>query len=327
MTETVLVTGGAEYIGSHVCKALAAAEMQPICFDNLSRGNEWAVKWGPLEVGDITDERRIIEVIKAHNPVAVLHFAALAYVEESLLKPEEYYRVNVGGSSALLRAMEICGVHKIVFSSSCATYGEAVKIPIREDHPQKPVSPYGRTKLIVEQMLKDFENAHGLNWVALRYFNVAGADPDGEIGESHDPETHLIPNVIRSVDEDDTTFNLYGADFDTLDGTAVRDFIHVSDLADAHVQALLYLLEGNQSIALNLGAAKGHSVREVLILVERHTNSKINVEFQPKRIGDPPYLIAESNLAQKLLGWEPRRSDMETIIDTALKWSRKSPAD
>ena len=194
----------------------------------------------------------------------------------------------------MLRAMEICGVHQIVFSSSCATYGEAVKIPIREDHPQKPVSPYGRTKLIIEQMLKDFENAHGLNWVALRYFNVAGADPDGEIGESHDPETHLIPNVIRSVDEDDTTFNLYGTDFDTPDGTAVRDFIHVSDLADAHVQALFYLLEGNQSIALNLGAAKGHSVREVLTLVERHTNSKLNVEIQPKRIGDPAYLIGKT---------------------------------
>jgi UDP-glucose-4-epimerase GalE len=321
----ILVTGGAGYIGSHVCKALAAKGHEPVAYDNLSRGNAWAVKWGPLERGDIADTARLSEVMARYEPAAVMHFAAYAYVGESCAEPLLYYRNNVGGSEALLRTIAAQRPLPVVFSSSCATYGIPHKAPIAEDHPQNPVNPYGYTKLVVERMLADLDRAAGLRSVALRYFNAAGADPDGEIGEAHDPETHLIPLVLAAADARGA-IDVYGTDYDTPDGTCVRDYVHVVDLADAHVRALEYLLAGGASLALNLANARGHSVREVIAAAEEVCGISIRANDVARRPGDPPILVGDATRARALLGWIPLRSELRTQLTDAWRWMQASGA-
>jgi UDP-arabinose 4-epimerase len=263
----ILVTGGAGYIGSQACKALAAKGYVPITYDNLSRGNVWAVKWGPLEKADIADGQRLRTVLEKYRPRALMHFAAYAYVGESVEQPLLYHGNNFTGTATLLQTVVDYHCIPIVFSSSCATYGLPERVPIAEDHPQRPINPYGRSKLFVERMLADVNVAHGLPWIALRYFNAAGADPDGQIGDAHDPETHLIPLVLVAA-RAGTRVAIFGDDYDTSDGSCVRDYIHVSDIADAHVQALEYLLSGGNSCALNLANAHGYSVKEVVAAAE-----------------------------------------------------------
>ena len=318
----ILVTGGAGYIGSHVCKALAAKGFEPVAYDNLSRGNRWAVKWGPLEEGDIADAARVHAVLERHRPAAVMHFAAFAYVGESVREPLHYYRNNIGGTSALLLALIDYGPLPFVFSSTCATYGVPQTIPIPEDHPQNPINPYGFSKMVVERMLADLELNHGMRSVSLRYFNAAGADPEGEIGEAHNPETHLIPLVLAAA-RDGTSVDVFGTDYDTPDGTCIRDYIHVSDIADAHLLALDYLLKGGTSCALNLANARGYSVKEVVAAAERICDRSIRVTMAPRRDGDPPVLIGLAERAQTLLGWRPTRSALETQLADAWNWLMK----
>ena len=319
----VLVTGGAGYIGSHVCKLLASSGHVPITYDNLSRGNRSAVRWGPLEVGDLEDRQRVRAVFAAHRPAALMHFAAYAYVGESVQSPYLYYRNNVAGSLALLQELIEFQIIPVVFSSSCVTYGTPRSLPISEDHPQSPINPYGRSKLIVEQMLADAGLAHGLPWIALRYFNAAGADPDGEIGEDHDPETHLIPLVLRAAKQN-TSVPIFGSDYETSDGTCVRDYVHVSDIADAHLQALQYLNNDGASCAVNLANERGYSVREVISAAERVTGRSIAVKEEARRPGDPAILIGSSERARQRLGWQPRRSKLETQITDAWNWITKA---
>jgi UDP-glucose-4-epimerase GalE len=288
----VLVTGAAGYIGSHACKSLAHAGFEPVGLDNLSRGGRRDNPWGPLVVADIADRPRLDETLARYRPAAVLHFAAYAYVGESVTAPALYYRNNVAGSLTLLEALVAARIHAFVFSSTCATYGVPLAVPIAEDHPQAPINPYGASKLMIERMLADFEVAHGLQHVALRYFNAAGADPDGELGECHDPETHAIPLAVQAALGSGATFEIYGTDYPTPDGTAIRDYIHVTDLVEAHVKALRYLLEGGASVALNLGTGRGHSVREVLAAIARATGREIPTRLAPRRAGDPPELVA-----------------------------------
>jgi UDP-glucose-4-epimerase GalE len=315
----VLVTGGAGYIGSHACKALAAKGYVPVAYDNLSRGNRWAVKWGPLEQGDIGDASRVTAVLEKYRPVALMHFAAFAYVGESVEQPLLYYRNNFVGTATLLKAVIEFHCVPVVFSSTCATYGIPERIPIAEDHPQRPINPYGHSKLFVERMLADLQAAHGLPWIALRYFNAAGADPDGEIGEVHDPETHLIPLVIAAT-RGGAPIRIFGDDYETPDGTCVRDYIHVSDIADAHVRALNHLLKGGESCAFNLANARGHSVREVIAATEKVCGRMVPSEIAGRRPGDPPVLVGDAGRAHARLGWQPARSDLEIQIEDALKW-------
>jgi UDP-glucose-4-epimerase GalE len=315
----VLVTGGAGYIGSHACKALSQKGCLPITFDNLSRGNRWAVKWGPLEEGDIADGGRLREVLEKFDPVAVMHFAAYAYVGESVAKPLDYYRNNVAATSALLQTLIDFRPLPFIFSSSCATYGLPERLPISEDHPQRPINPYGQSKLIVERMLVDVHAAHGLPSIALRYFNASGADTEGEIGEAHDPETHLIPLALTAA-RDGTAIQVFGTDYETPDGTCVRDYIHVADIADAHVSALDYLLGGGQSCALNLANSRGYSVNEVIAAAERVVGRGIRVQRVPRRPGDPPVLIGTAERARHLLGWKSDRSDLQRQIADAWRW-------
>ena len=319
----VLVTGGAGYIGSHACKALAARGFEPIAFDNLSRGNRWAVKWGPLEEGDITNTARVQDVLNRHRPVALMHFAAYAYVGESVADPLLYYRNNICGTAALLQALVSYKPLPIVFSSTCSTYGIPKSIPIPETHQQKPINPYGFSKLVVEHMLTDLDAAHELQSVSLRYFNAAGSDPDGEIGEAHEPETHIIPLVLAAA-RDDTSVRVFGNDYDTPDGTCIRDYIHVSDIADAHVRALDYLLGGGRTCALNLANSRGYSVKEVIATAERVCGKAIRVELAPRREGDPPVLIGAADAARTLLDWKPRRSDLALQIGDAWKWMTRN---
>jgi UDP-glucose-4-epimerase GalE len=315
----ILVTGGAGYIGSHACKALAAEGYKPITYDNLSRGHRWAVQWGPLEEGDTADSPRVRELLEKYEPAAIMHFAAYAYVGESVEHPLMYYDNNFTGTAALLRAVSGYAKIPIVFSSSCATYGIPNSVPIKESHPQNPINPYGRSKLFVEHLLRDLEAAHGLPWVALRYFNAAGADPDGHIGESHDPETHLIPAAIIAA-QTGKALRIFGTDYPTADGTCIRDFIHVVDIADAHVRALKYLLSGGKSLALNLANETGYSVRQVVAVTEQISGRSVPVEFAPRRPGDPAILIGDSHEARALLGWKPHRSDLATQIKDAWHW-------
>jgi|APFre7841882590_1041340.scaffolds.fasta_scaffold22988_2 UDP-arabinose 4-epimerase len=317
---SVLVTGGAGYIGSHTCKALAAAGYSPVALDNLVYGHRWAVRWGALEQADLADREAIERVLHKHDIAAVIHFAAYAYVGESMTDPGKYFRNNVANTLNLLEAMRAAGVGRIVFSSTCATYGVPDAVPIAEDHPQRPVNPYGESKLFIERALYWNGVAHGLRWMALRYFNAAGADPDGEIGEDHDPETHLIPLAIETALGRRHELQVMGADYPTPDGTAVRDYIHVTDLADAHVRALRHLEAEGTSGALNLGTGRGHSVREVVAMVERVSGRKVNARNAPRRAGDPPALVAAPGRAKELLGWEPRWSSLETIVQTAYRW-------
>nr|VFJ53789.1 MAG: UDP-arabinose 4-epimerase [Candidatus Kentron sp. FM]VFJ65404.1 MAG: UDP-arabinose 4-epimerase [Candidatus Kentron sp. FM]VFK08578.1 MAG: UDP-arabinose 4-epimerase [Candidatus Kentron sp. FM] len=318
----ILVTGGAGYVGSHACKALARAGFTPVTYDNMSRGHPWAVKWGPLEEGDIARRARLDEVIRRYRPMAVMHFAALAYVGESVLNPGGYYRNNVAGTLTLLEALRDHGIHRIIFSSTCAIYGIPEKIPMDEGHPQQPINPYGASKRMVERILSDFRIAHGLRSMALRYFNAAGADPEGEIGEAHDPETHLIPLLLQSALGQRSATTIFGDDYDTPDGTCIRDYIHVTDLARAHVLALQALEQGADSGAYNLGNGQGFSVREIIEHAGRVTGCPIPVEIGPRRAGDPPRLIGDASRMRKELGWQPRYSDPDTILATAWRWHR-----
>ena len=323
MSGTVLVTGGAGYVGSHTAKALAQAGYTPVTLDNLSRGFAHAVKWGPLEQGDILDRAFVDAVLARHRPHAVLHFAALAYVGESVTDPARYYRNNVVGTLTLLEAMRDHGIPAIVFSSTCATYGLPVRLPLDEEHPQAPISPYGATKLMVERMLADLGAAHGLRSVALRYFNAAGADPDGEIGENHDPETHLIPLAIGAALGSQPKLKIFGTDYPTPDGTCIRDYIHVTDLAAAHVAALRHLEAGGASTACNLGTGAGLSVRAIVTEVARQAGRPVPAEAGPRRPGDPPELVADPARARQLLGWTPRCSDIASVISTAYAWAAR----
>ena len=320
MSKSVLVTGGAGYIGSHACKILARAGYRPVVFDNMSRGHRKAVRWGPLVEGDLADRGRLTAALVEHRVSAVMHFAAYAYVGESVADPAIYYRNNLGGTLSLLDAMREAGVGKIVFSSTCATYGTPDDVPIRETAPQLPVNPYGETKLAIERALRWYGEAYGLRTVSLRYFNAAGADPDGEIGELHQPETHLVPLVLQAALGERAQIDIYGTDYPTSDGTAIRDYIHVQDLAEAHLCALEHLADGGESAALNLGTGRGHSVREVVRVAEAVSGRPIAWRDTARRPGDPPVLVADPSLAAELLGWRARVSDLETILRTALAW-------
>jgi UDP-arabinose 4-epimerase len=320
MRVKILVTGGAGYIGSHTCKALAAAGYEPVALDNLSTGHRCTVKWGPLVIADIADSARIARAIKEFDVQAVIHFAAHAYAGESIQQPQKYFDNNVTKTLALLDKLLEMNVSKVVFSSSCATYGLPQKLPIAEDHAQEPINPYGASKLFLEKILYWYERAHGMRHMNLRYFNAAGADPEGEIGENHSPETHLIPLVIAAASGANPTVEIFGTDYSTADGTAVRDYVHVTDLATAHVQALDHLLAGGYSASVNLGTGNGYSIRNVISAVEAVSGRLVPVIEGPRRPGDPPALMADPQLGQTLLRWKPERSDLRTIIRTAWAW-------
>jgi UDP-glucose-4-epimerase GalE len=319
----VLVTGGAGYIGSHAAKALCIAGFEPVVLDNLSRGYREAVRWGPFVKANIGDTAALRRTLREYSIDAVMHFAAFAYVGESMQAPGRYFDNNVAGTLNLLEAMREQQVKRIVFSSSCATYGNPQEIPISEDHVQQPVNPYGESKLMVERLLHWYSSIHGFGAVALRYFNAAGADPEGELGECHDPETHLIPLALSAVSGSTSALDIYGSDYATPDGTAIRDYLHVSDLADAHVAALRYLESGGDSDVFNLGTGTGYSVREVVKMTEHVTRKKVPVRECARRSGDPASLIAEASKAGRLLNWRPRYSNLEQIIRTAWEWSLK----
>ncbi|MBV9862302.1 MAG: UDP-glucose 4-epimerase GalE [Alphaproteobacteria bacterium] len=323
MTQSVLVTGGAGYIGSHACKALARAGYRPVAYDNLSRGHREAVRWGPLVEGDVADRPRLIEALSQYAVAAVMHFAAFAYVGESVGDPALYYHNNVGGTLSLLAAMREAAVDKIVFSSTCAIYGIPAEVPMRETLSPAPVNPYGETKLAIERALDWYDRAYRLRFIALRYFNAAGADPDCEIGEMHEPETHLIPLVLRAALGQGGVVEIYGTDYGTADGTAVRDYIHVQDLAEAHVRALEYLLSGGESRAVNLGTGRGYSVREVIAAAEAVSGRRVPRRETARRPGDPPELVADPSLAAEQLGWRAKVSDLDTIMRTALAWHER----
>jgi UDP-arabinose 4-epimerase len=320
---TILVTGGAGYVGSHACKALAAAGHTPVVYDNLSRGHREFARWGPLEVGDLGEAAKLDAVFARHRIDAVMHFAALAYVGESVEQPALYYRNNVGGTLELLEAMRRAGVKRLVFSSTCATYGVPERMPITEDLPQQPINPYGATKLMIERVLRDYEPAYALRSVALRYFNAAGCDPDGEVGEDHKPETHLIPRVLMAADGMLPHIDVFGTDYPTPDGTCLRDYIHVADLADGHVRALDYLQRGGASTAINLGTGRAFSVREVIAAAERVTGRRIPVHEGARRAGDPPVLVADATRARTLLGFAPRFTEIAPIVETAWRWHKR----
>jgi UDP-arabinose 4-epimerase len=321
---TVLVTGGAGYVGAHACKALSRAGYTPVVLDNLSTGHQSFVKWGPLVKGDIRDSDAVRQAITSYQAEAVLHFAASAYVGESLVDPKKYYENNVAGSLALLEGMLQAGCRHIVFSSSCAIYGEPTKLPIAETLPKTPVNPYGRSKLMVEHVLSDYALAYGLNSIALRYFNASGADPEGEIGEMRDPETHLIPRAMMAIQGYITDFTVFGNDYPTSDGTPIRDYVHVSDLADAHVAALARLLAGSSGGAFNLGTGAGYSVKQVLDAIAAETGERLEVLAGPRRGGDPAVLVADASLGQAELTFAPRLSDLKTIVRTAWAWHRRA---
>lgn len=312
----ILVTGGAGYIGSHACKALAQAGFQPVVYDNLSTGHADAVKWGPLEPGDIRDADRLTRVLAHWRPAAVMHFAALSLVGESVTEPDGYYSTNVGGTLNLLRSMRLTDVPVLVFSSTCAVFGTPERVPISEGAPWLPINPYGRSKRMIEEILLDFDAAYGLRHVALRYFNAAGADPDGELAERHEPETHAVPLCIRAAVGRLPHFTIFGTDYPTPDGTAIRDYVHVSDLAEAHVLALRRLLGGGASRAYNLGQEQGTSVRDLIAAVGRVAGRPVPVVAAARRPGDPPRLVADARRARAELGWEPRFRSMDDIVAT-----------
>jgi UDP-arabinose 4-epimerase len=316
----VLVTGGAGYIGSHAAKALASSGHHPIVIDDLSTGHAHNVKWGPLVQANLSDRAVVRRVLQEHKIEAVIHFAGSALVGESATQPLAYFENNVAGTLGLLEAMRDAGIKDIVFSSSCAIYGLPTHTPINEDQPQKPINPYGDSKLAVERVLEWMGVAGQLRWVALRYFNAAGADPDGELGEEHEHETHLIPLAIGAALKQRESLHIFGSDYPTLDGTAIRDYIHVTDLASAHVYALQYLAKGGKSVAVNLGTGRGASVLEVVATVRSVGGQTVPTVIAPRRTGDPPILVASAERARQLLQWEPSHSQLETIVDTAWRW-------
>ncbi|PDS79492.1 UDP-glucose 4-epimerase GalE [Rhizobium sp. L43] len=321
--ETVLVVGGAGYIGSHTCLDLANKGYKPVVFDNFSNGHREFVKWGPAEEGDIRDRARLDEVLAKHKPAAILHFAALIEVGESVKDPVSFYENNVIGTLTLLSAAQAAGINAFVFSSTCATYGLPQSVPLDETHRQVPINPYGRTKYIVEQALADYDQYRSLRSVVLRYFNAAGADFEGRIGEWHQPETHAIPLAIDAALGRRQGFKVFGSDYETRDGTCVRDYIHVLDLADAHVRAVEYLLKGGDSVALNLGTGTGTTVRELLGAIEDVSNRPFPVEYIGRREGDSHTLVANNDKARDVLGWVPQY-DLSEIIRSAWNWHAKS---
>ena len=319
----VLVTGGAGYIGSHACKTLAASGFTPVTFDSLSGGHREAVKWGPFEEGDLLDRDRVARLFGDHEFAGVMHFAAYIAVGESVADPGKYYRNNVGGTIALLDAMVEHGVKPLVFSSTAAVYGTPDAVPIPEDAPLAPINPYGRSKLTSERMIDDYASAHGIRYALLRYFNACGADPDGETGECHEPETHLIPLALDAA-SGKGELTVFGEDYPTPDGTCVRDYINVTDLAEAHVAALRSLLDGGASMALNLGTGHGISNREVLDAIARVTGNAVPHKVGERRPGDPAELVADPSLAENTIGWKARSSDIDTIVETAWRWHRRN---
>jgi len=316
----VLVTGGAGYIGSHTAKALARNHYCPIVIDDLSTGHAHNVKWGPLVRANLSDTGIVRSVLNDYKIEAVIHFAGSALVGESVTRPLSYFQNNLGGTLSLLQAMLEVGVKKIVFSSTCATYGLPLSVPITEDQPQKPINPYGDSKLAVERVLQWMGLAEQLRWVALRYFNAAGADPEGELGEEHEQETHLIPLAIGAALGQRPPLQIFGTDYSTPDGTAIRDYIHVTDLASAHIRALEYLGRGEESRAINLGTGAGLSVLEVIRGVKTIGRQPVPTQAAPRRIGDPPILVSSPELARRLLHWEPSYSGLDAIIKTAWLW-------
>lgn len=313
----ILVTGGAGFIGSHTCKALAAAGHNPVTLDNFSTGNRDAVQWGPCITGDIRDAALVEQVLARHAVTTVIHFAAKAYVGESVTDPSDYYDVNVGGTIAVLAACRAAGIGKFVFSSSCATYGIPEALPITEASTQNPLSPYGWTKLVGERMIIDHSAAYGMRHVILRYFNAAGADPEGDLAERHDPETHLIPLALMAAYGVKTGLSVFGSDYPTADGTCIRDYVHVADLARAHARAVAYLQDGGGDLAVNIGSGTGYSIHDIVAAVERVTGRKVPLRMAPRRAGDPPVMIADPALAQRRLGFVTRRSDIDTIVTHA----------
>jgi UDP-glucose 4-epimerase len=319
----ILVTGGAGYIGSHAVQALERAGYQVIIIDNLVYGHRDLVEnnfQAKLVVGDISDRQLLANLFANYQIDAVMHFAAYAYVGESVSEPAKYYHNNVLGTITLLDVMREYGINNIVFSSTCATYGVPQYIPIDEDHPQNPINPYGFSKLVIERVLKDYDLAYGIRSVVFRYFNAAGADPNGSLGEDHSPETHLIPLVLQVANGQEDQVAIFGTDYDTPDGTCIRDYIHVSDLATAHVLGLKYLLEHQESHSFNLGNGNGFSVKEVINTAQKITNKKISIIERDRRLGDPPILIGSSTKASQILGWKPQYADLETIIEHAWRW-------
>lgn len=316
----VLVTGGAGYIGSQTAKALIKAGHETVVVDNLVTGHREAVKWGMFVEGDLGNKELLTKILKEQRIEAVLHFAASLLVGESVANPQKYFWNNVVNTLILLDVMKACGVKAIVFSSSAAVYGNPEKAPIPEEHPMRPVNPYGDSKLCMERAIRWYCGAYGLRGVALRYFNAAGADLEGELGEEHDPETHLIPLVITAALGQRPEVEVYGTDYPTPDGTAIRDYIHVVDLADAHVRALEYLLAGGESTELNLGTGEGLSVREVVASVDKLCGGRVPAKDGPRRAGDPAVLVADPSKALRILGWRPQYSDLDTIVQSAWKW-------
>lgn len=316
----ILVCGGAGYIGSHVNKQLNKEGNKTIVFDNLIYGHREAVKWGEFVKGDLANIEDIELVFQQYDIEAVFHFAAYAYVGESVIEPEKYYYNNVVNTLNLLKVMRKYGCNKIIFSSTCATYGEPENVPITEDMSQNPINPYGMTKLTVERIFKDYKKAYGLQFAVLRYFNAAGADPDGEIGESHEPETHIIPLVLDAASGKREDIKVFGTDYSTSDGSCIRDYIHVTDLADAHLRALHYLEDGNEGDFFNLGNTIGTSVLEVVEAVKRVTGRNFKVTLSERRPGDPAKLVGSSEKARKVLGWEPKYGDIDTIVAHAWNW-------
>jgi UDP-arabinose 4-epimerase len=325
-SSTVLVAGGAGYIGSHTAKALAQAGVEPVVLDNLCTGNRFALRFGPFYEGSIADGALVREIVARHKPTGAILFAGHAYVGESTANPRKYFNNNVVEAIQFLgHLMDAGGLQGIVFSSSCSVYGIQSHVPISESSAQDPLSPYAETKAFLEKVLRWYGSAYGLRSACLRYFNAAGADPDGELGEHHDPETHLIPLAILAAMGKER-LRVFGTDYATPDGTAIRDYIHVSDLADGHLRALRHLMDGSESFTLNLGTGTGYSVREVIRQVERTSGVPVPVEYGPRREGDAPELVADPHLAREMLGWTPRHSSLETIVRTAWDWYAKQEA-
>ena len=323
MNKVILVTGGAGYIGSHAVKELRTQGLVSLVYDNLSTGHQWAVKKDELIERDLADREYVRSVLEKEKPIAVMHFAASSLVSESVERPEFYFRNNVINTLNLLEAMLASGVKYFIFSSSAAVYGNPHHIPIPEDHPLEPVNPYGEGKVFVEKALSWYGKIHGLKYVSLRYFNAAGADPEGELGETHDPETHLIPRILEVALDKRPSIEIYGIDYDTVDGTCIRDYIHVSDLAQAHILALEALLNGHSSRIYNLGNERGFSVRDVIEAAREVTGHPIPIKESPRRPGDPPVLVASSDRIKKELAWKPRYDDLKTVIETAWKWMQR----
>ena len=316
----ILVTGGAGYIGSHCCKALSEKGLHPVTLDNLVYGHRNFVRWGEFFQGDVGNPADLEKLFNQHQIDAVMHFAAYAYVGESVQEPIKYYENNLRNTIELLHAVVENGIQYFVFSSTCATYGNPDKIPIDEKHPQNPINPYGRTKRMIEEVLQDYAAAYDLKYTSLRYFNAAGADPDGEIGEDHDPETHLIPLVLDVAAAKRASVKVFGTDYETPDGTCIRDYIHVTDLAEAHILALQRLMDGADSSNYNLGTGQGFSVLDVIERAQHITGKNIRAENTDRRPGDPPVLIASNVKAVSELGWNPKYADLDDIIGTAWRW-------